>query len=267
MAYASVRIGSRVVLRASIDLRCTPRMDLAARQGSSTLDRMRCLVVDDDPKFRGYISSGLRESGIECQTAADGSAALAVLESPLETPFDLILMDVMMPVQSGWELLHDLRERGRETPVIFVTARDAVEERVKGLKLGADDYIIKPFAFDELLARIDAVLRRRRSMAPIAYADLVLDLARRVVMRAGKSIELSPREFDLLRTLLMNQDKVLSRRQLLHEVWGIDFDPETNVVDVHVARLRRKLDRLGKPLIHTVRGEGYRLSTVGDGAP
>jgi len=176
---------------------------------------MRLLVVDDDPKFRSYISNGLRESGCECATAADGDAAMKMLEAPGAAPFDLILLDVMMPVQNGWDLLHDLRERGRETPVIFVTARDAVEERVKGLKLGADDYIIKPFAFDELLA---------------------------------------------------HHDQVLTRAQLLHEVWGIDFDPETNVVDVHVARLRRKLDRHGKPLIHTVRGEGYKLSVVYEGA-
>jgi DNA-binding response OmpR family regulator len=227
---------------------------------------MRLLVVDDDPKFRSYISNGLRESGCECATAADGDAAMKMLEAPGAAPFDLILLDVMMPVQNGWDLLHDLRERGRETPVIFVTARDAVEERVKGLKLGADDYIIKPFAFDELLARIGAVIRRRQSLAPLEYADVKIDLARRVVVRAGKAVDLSPREFDLLRTLLAHHDQVLTRAQLLHEVWGIDFDPETNVVDVHVARLRRKLDRHGKPLIHTVRGEGYKLSVVYEGA-
>jgi two-component system OmpR family response regulator len=222
---------------------------------------MRLLIVDDDPKFRSYISGGLRESGLECETAADGAAALKVLEDPHRS-FDLILLDVMMPVQNGWELLHELRARGRETPVIFVTARDAVEERVKGLKLGADDYIIKPFAFDELLARIDAVIRRRKSLVPIEYADLRLDLTRRTVLRAGKSVDLSPREFDLLRTLVVNHDRVMTRAELLHEVWGIDFDPETNVVDVHVARLRRKLDRHGQPMIHTVRGEGYKISSV-----
>jgi two-component system OmpR family response regulator len=223
---------------------------------------MRLLIVDDDPKFRTYISGGLKESGCECETAADGQAALKLLEDPARRPFDLILLDVMMPVQNGWELLHELRSRGRETPVIFVTARDAVEERVKGLKLGADDYIIKPFAFDELLARIDAVIRRRKAMAPIEYADLRLDLTRRAVQRAGKSVDLSPREFDLLRTLVANHDRVMTRAELLHEVWGIDFDPETNVVDVHVARLRRKLDRHGDPLIHTVRGEGYKISSA-----
>jgi DNA-binding response OmpR family regulator len=177
----------------------------------------------------------------------------------------MILLDVMMPVKDGWEFLHDLREKGRETPVIFVTARDAVEERVKGLRLGADDYIIKPFAFDELLARIDAVIRRRSALAPMSYGDLELDLARRAVKRGGEQVELSPREFDLLRTLMANHDKVLTRAKLLHEVWGIDFDPETNVVDVHVARLRRKVDRRGPPLIQTVRGEGYMLALSADG--
>jgi two-component system OmpR family response regulator len=223
---------------------------------------MRLLVVDDDPKFRNYISGGLRESGSECEVAADGEAALKLLEEPGRPPFDLILLDVMMPVQNGWDLLHDLRSRGRETPVIFVTARDAVEERVKGLKLGADDYIIKPFAFDELLARIDAVIRRRKALTPIEYGDLKLDLARRTVVRNGKAVDLSPREFDLLRTLVQNHDRVMTRVELLHEVWGIDFDPETNVVDVHVARLRRKLDRQSEPLIHTIRGEGYKISST-----
>jgi DNA-binding response OmpR family regulator len=221
---------------------------------------MRCLVVDDDPKFRSYISSGLQQSGIECRTASDGAAALEVLESPGEAPFDLILLDVMMPVKSGWELLHDLREKGRETPVIFVTARDAVEERVRGLKLGADDYIIKPFAFEELLARIDAVIRRRQSLPPLRLGELELDLGRRLARLGGNTIELSPREFDVLRWLVQHPERVVSRAELLREVWGIDFDPETNVVDVHVARLRRKLDAPGRALIQTVRGEGYRIA-------
>src|SRR5262245_46665952 len=172
----------------------------------------------------------------------------------------MILLDVMMPALSGWELLHDLREHGRETPVIFVTARDAVEERVKGLRLGADDYVIKPFAFSELLARIEAVIRRRQSLAPIEVFDLRLDLARRQVRRGDRSIDLSPREFDLLLALVRAGGRVLSRSELLREVWSIEFDPGTNVVDVHIGRLRRKVDRHGPPLIQTVRGEGYRLS-------
>ena len=219
---------------------------------------MRLLIIDDDPKFRTYMASGLRESGIECETAADGQAGLDVLaESKL--PFDLILLDVMMPKREGWEVLSDLREKGRETPVIFVTARDSVEERVKGLQLGADDYIIKPFAFAELLARVEAVVRRRKSMLPIEYGDLKLDMVHRAVWRGGRALDLSPREFDLLRVLTTNHDRVMTRVELLAAVWGIHFDPETNVVDVHIARLRRKLDSESKPLIHTVRGEGYVL--------
>jgi two-component system copper resistance phosphate regulon response regulator CusR len=128
---------------------------------------MRLLVVDDDPKFRSFVAAGLEQSGNECEAVPDGGAALERLAQATRPNFDMILLDVMMPVKNGWEFLHDIRERGRETPVIFVTARDSVEERVKGLRLGADDYIIKPFAFEELLARIDSVVRRRKSLAPI----------------------------------------------------------------------------------------------------
>jgi two-component system OmpR family response regulator len=213
---------------------------------------MRILVIDDDPKFRTYISAGLRESGVECETAEDGQAALDLLEKS-ERSFDLILLDVMMPKRDGWEVLFLLREKGRETPVIFVTARDSVEERVKGLQLGADDYIIKPFA-------IEAVVRRRKSLLPLEYGDLKLDLATRAVWRGGRALDLSPREFDLLRVLVSNADRVMTRAELLASVWGIHFDPETNVVDVHVARLRRKLEAHARPLIHTVRGEGYVLA-------
>jgi DNA-binding response OmpR family regulator len=220
---------------------------------------MRLLLVDDDPKFRSYVSSGLEESGIECATAGDGESALTLLKSD-PRGFDLILLDVMMPAKTGWELLMELREQGREMPVIFVTARDAVEERVKGLRLGADDYVIKPFAFSELLARVEAVIRRRQALPPIEAFDVKMDLARRQVQRGGKSVDLSPREFDLLLALVRAGGRVLTRSQLLHDVWGIDFDPGTNVVDVHIGRLRRKLDRHGPPLIHTVRGEGYRFS-------
>lgn len=226
---------------------------------------MHCLVVDDDPKFRSYVSSGLEQSGIRCTTAPDGGAALALLGEPGHAHVDLILLDVMMPVKNGWELLHDLRARSQETPVIFVTARDAVEERVRGLQLGADDYIIKPFAFDELLARIGAVVRRRQALPPLVYADLELDMARRQAKRGARRIDLAPREFDVLRLLVQNAERVVTRQELLHEAWGIDFDPETNIVDVHVARLRKKLDRHGRPLIQTVRGEGYRLGSTTPG--
>ncbi len=225
---------------------------------------MRLLVVDDDPKFRAFVAAGLEQSGNQCETVPDGGAALERLAQATQAGFDMILLDVMMPVKNGWEFLNEIRERGRETPVIFVTARDSVEERVKGLRLGADDYIIKPFAFEELLARIDSVVRRRKSLAPIELGDLRLDLAHRSVARAGHKVDLSPREFDLLRVLLTQPEKVFSRAELLLEVWGIDFDPGTNVVDVHVARLRRKLERTGAAVIQTSRGEGYRIAPLSE---
>lgn len=220
---------------------------------------MRILVVDDDPKLREYVAAGLVESGGECATASDGESALELLKNDPKS-FDLILLDVMLPAKSGWELLDDLRERGQETPVIFVTARDTVEERVKGLKLGADDYVIKPFAFSELLARIEVVIRRRRMLPPIEVRDLRLDLGKRAAYRGEHRIDLSPREFDLLLGLVRAEGRTLSRADLLRDVWGFEREPETNLVDVHIGRLRRKLDRYGTALIETVRGSGYRIA-------
>jgi len=222
---------------------------------------MRLLIVDDDPKLRNYVCAGLEQSGIEGVAAPDGQSALAILEDD-SRGFDLILLDVMMPEVTGWDLLADLRERGRETPVIFVTARDSVEERVRGLRLGADDYVIKPFAFQELIARIEVVIRRRKELPPIEVGDLKLDLARRQARRADNAIDLSPREFDLLLALVRAEGRTLTRTELLRDVWGIDGEPATNLVDVHIGRLRRKLDAHGPSLIHTVRGEGYRLATA-----
>lgn len=227
---------------------------------------MHCLVVDDDPKFRSYVSSGLEQSEIRCTTAADGGAALALLSEPGHAHVDLILLDLMTPVKNGWELLHDLHDRSNETAVIFVTAREAIAERARGLQLGADDYIIKPFAFEELLARIGAVVYRRQTLTPLVYADLALDMARRLARRGQQTIDLAPREFDVLRVLVQNAERVVTRQKLLDEAWGIDIDPETNLVDVHVERLRKKLDHHGQPLIQTVRGEGYRLSSTMPGA-
>jgi len=220
---------------------------------------MRLLIVDDDPKLRNYVCAGLEQSGIEGVPAPDGQSALAILEDD-SRGFDLILLDVMMPEITGWDLLADLRERGRETPVIFVTARDSVEERVRGLRLGADDYVIKPFAFQELIARIEVVIRRRKELPPIELGDLKLDLARRQARRADKAIDLSPREFDLLLALVRAEGRTLTRVELLRDVWDIAGEPATNLVDVHIGRLRRKLDAHGPSLIHTVRGEGYRLA-------
>src|SRR5262245_61071417 len=158
---------------------------------------MRVLVVDDDPDFRSYVLAGLKRAGIDCEGAADGPSAKELLDRVGVEPFDLILLDVKMPGQSGWDLLLEMRELGRETPVVFLSGLDSIPGRVKGLRLGADDYIAKEFEFDELTARIGAVIRRRRTLAPIEYADLKLDLAKRTVWRGGHPIGLSPREFDL----------------------------------------------------------------------
>lgn len=220
---------------------------------------MKILIVDDDPKLRGFVAKGLAEHGIESLSAGDGGEAQRVLAAAGPVKPDLILLDVMMPGKSGLDFLEELRAGGSDIPVIFVTARRAVEERVQGLRRGADDYILKPFEFDELIARIEAVVRRRQSIPVFEIGDLRIDVARRIVERGGERIDLSPKEFDLLRTLAEARGRVVTRTELLSVVWGINFDPETNVVDALVARLRRRLDRTGPQLIETAIGEGYRL--------
>lgn len=223
----------------------------------------RVLIVDDDPKFRSYVAQGLETHGIEGLAAADAAGALALLEGRREQPPDLALLDVMMPGSSGWELLERLRAAGHELPVIFVTAKHAVDDRVRGLRLGADDYILKPFEFEELIARIEAVLRRRRTLPVLEVQDVRIDLAHRTVERAGRRVELSPKEFDLLLALVEAEGRVLTRSELLRRVWGIEFDPQTNVVDTAVARLRKRLDRGTQPLVLTVVGQGYRVARAG----
>ena len=218
---------------------------------------MRILVVDDDPKIRAFLSRGLHESGILCDTSADGESALEQLRAG---HFDLMLLDVMLPGLQGWDVMEMLRHDGIQIPVIWVTARDALDERVRGLKMGGDDYVVKPFAFAELLARIHAVLRRKRD-AQNRVGDLVIDYLRGEVTRAGQAIELTRTEFSLLRRLIEAQGQPVSRTELLQSVWNLDFDPGTNVVDVHIRRLRKKVDSpFSRPLIHTVRGSGYALS-------
>jgi two-component system copper resistance phosphate regulon response regulator CusR len=238
---------------------------LAAENERVTLtSSARILVVDDDPKFRRFMLAGLQESGLACQAAASCREARATLAAG--EPFHLILLDVMMPDESGWEFIAELRRAGDETPVIFLTARHSVDERIRGLQLGAEDYVIKPFAFSELLARIEVALRKQQRRSRITAGDLVLDLDRRAVERGGRLIEMSPREFDLLLALVRARGRVLTREHLLREVWGIDFDPGTNVVDVLVARLRKRIDAHGSSSIRTVVGEGYALAPRGDGA-
>jgi DNA-binding response OmpR family regulator len=220
----------------------------------------RVLVVDDEADVCQYLSTLLRGAGIENAIAVDGVQAFEQLKAHPPGYFGLILLDISMPKKNGWEFLDGLRRAGDEVPVIFVSARDTPEERIRGLRLGADDYVVKPFLFDELLARMEAVLRRRRSLAPIMVGELKLDLVRRKTERGGKLVDLSPREFDLLLALAKADGRTLSRTQLLQQVWDIHFDPGTNLLDVHLGRLRKKLDRHGRPGIQTVRGAGYRLA-------
>ena len=220
---------------------------------------MRILAVDDDPTFRRFLQLGLDTEGVDTDVADSGQAAIATLKGQPAGYYDLILLDVEMPSGSGWDLLYDLREAGNETPVIFVTGREATDDKVKGLGLGADDYVIKPVDISELIARIQAVVRRRETLAPLEYGELRLDLARRRVRRGEKDLELSPREFDLLMTLVKAKGEIVSRQTLLSEVWDMDFDPGTNSLDVHIGRLRKKVDRQGRPLIHNERGKGYRV--------
>jgi two-component system copper resistance phosphate regulon response regulator CusR len=220
--------------------------------------RMRILAVDDDPKVRSFVSKGLSESGMECETAPDGETALQLLRT---RRFDLVLLDVMLPGLQGWDVLEALRREGNVVPVIWVTARDALEERVRGLRSGGDDYVVKPFDFAELVARIHAVLRRRAASHRLRVLDLEIDPLAGTATRAGKALDLTRTEFSLLRALAEQMGETVSRTALLQQVWGIDFDPGTNMVDVHIRRLRRKVDApFERALIQTVRGSGYALA-------
>jgi two-component system copper resistance phosphate regulon response regulator CusR len=218
---------------------------------------MKILLVDDDPRLRDTLRRGLEHAGHEAVAAASADEAEAVLATQR---FDLLLLDVMMPGRDGWELLEALRARGLDVPVIFLTARDAVEERVRGLSAGADDYLTKPFALEELVARIAAVTRRRSATTALVHGALKLDPQRRVAHFDGQRVELSPREFDLLSALARAGGRPLSRRELLAEVWGIEFEPQTNTIEVHIARLRRRLGTRGKNLVRTEVGKGYSLA-------
>lgn len=222
---------------------------------------MRVLLVDDDAAFRRILSLSLSQAGFESSQAENGAEAIEVLGQHPGGYFDVILLDLEMPGGPGDETLLHLREGGEDVPVIVISGKESVDERVRLLRMGADDYLVKPCAMDELMARIDSVLRRRRTLEPVTYGDLVLDLARRKVKRQDKVIDLSPREYDLLYALVSAKGDVRSRQQLLSEVWDMNFDPETNVVEVHIGRLRRKLDRYGPQLIQTVRGKGYKIVT------
>jgi DNA-binding response OmpR family regulator len=221
---------------------------------------MRILVVEDERKVANFVRQGLEEEGHAVELAADGAAALDL--GLAEPPFDLIVLDVMLPKRDGFAVLRTLREHRVATPVLMLTARDAVGDKVAGLDAGADDYLAKPFAFEEFLARVRALLRRgtdQRS-AVLKLADLTLDPPQREVKRGARRIMLTPREYALLEYFLRNVGRVLTRPMLAQHVWGLDFDTESNLIDVYVGYLRRKIDGKGeRPLVHTVRGVGYVL--------
>ena len=220
---------------------------------------MKLLLIEDDRKTAGYLRKGLTESGFVVEVARDGANGLHLA---LTGDYEVVILDVMLPGADGWTILETLRRAGKQSPVLFLTARDSVTDRVKGLKLGADDYLVKPFAFSELLARIESILRRgpTRQSDLTLVADLTIDRVRSRVARGGKRIELTPKEFQLLSLLARHSGEVLSRTILAEQVWDMNFDSDSNVVDVHVRRLRAKIDDpFAHKLIHTVRGRGYVL--------
>ena len=231
-------------------------------QTARSTPEARLLVVDDEPNIRELLSASLRYAGFEVATASDGQQALALAESFRP---DLLVLDVMMPGLDGFGVVRRLRQSGRHTPVLFLTARDASEDKVSGLTLGGDDYVTKPFSLDEVLARIRAVLRRtavaaRETEAPrLTFADIELDEESHEVIKAGELISLSPTEFKLLRYLMANAGRVLSKAQILDHVWNYDFNGEANVVESYISYLRRKVDTTEPRLLHTLRGVGYVL--------
>jgi two-component system copper resistance phosphate regulon response regulator CusR len=223
---------------------------------------MSILVIEDEKKTAAFLAKGLREAGFAVDVACDGETGL---ERALAKKFDLLIVDVMLPHKDGWEVVAQLRHDGIRTPILFLTARDSVRDRVKGLELGADDYLVKPFAFAELLARVRSVLRRAPQRQPehLRIADLEMDMRRHKATRSGVSLNLTPKEFLLLAHLVSSAGEVVSRAEIAEQVWDIGFKTDTNVVDVVVRRLRAKVDDPFKTkLIHTIRGVGYALKAV-----
>ncbi|OPY63356.1 MAG: Transcriptional regulatory protein CusR [Syntrophorhabdaceae bacterium PtaU1.Bin034] len=220
---------------------------------------MKLLIVEDEKKTAEYLRKGLSEHGFIVDVAANGEDGLYLA---VTGDYALIVLDVMLPDKDGWFVIDQLREGGKQTPVLFLTARDTVEDKVKGLELGGDDYLTKPFAFSELLARVRTILRRGPGRLPdnIHIADLEVDFARHRAARGGRRLELSPKEFAVLWLLARHQGEVLGRTVISEQVWDINFDSDANVVDVAIRRLRRKVDDpFPSKLIHTVRGVGYVL--------
>ncbi len=224
--------------------------------------REKILVVDDDEKITSMLRRGLAFEGYTVATASDGAEGLKQM---LEINPELLILDVMMPQIDGWEVVRRVRAGGSDVPILMLTAKDEVHDRVKGLDLGADDYLIKPFALEELLARVRVLLRRRaerpeRQTNRLSYGDIVMDLDTREVFRGGKLVELTTKEFDLLHLFLLNPKRVLSRDVIMEKIWGYDYSGESNVLEVYIALLRQKTEEHGdKRIIQTVRGAGYVL--------
>lgn len=223
---------------------------------------MRILIVEDENKTANYLKKGLNEHGFTVDIASEGEDGLHLARTEA---YDLIVLDVMLPGRSGWSIIKELRNDGIDVPVIFLSARDAVHDRVHGLELGADDYLVKPFAFSELLARIRIILRRQPLQQPdvMRMEDLELDLIRHKARRGGIPLDLTAKEFQLLSLMLRRRGEVLTRTTISEQVWGINFDSDTNIVDVAIRRLRKKVDDpFPHKLIHTIRGVGYVLDEL-----
>ena len=220
---------------------------------------MRILVIEDEKKTAAFLAKGLREADFDVDVAPDGETGL---EQARAAKFDLLIVDIMLPHKDGWDVVAELRRDGLRTPILFLTARDSVRDRVKGLELGADDYLVKPFAFSELLARVRSVLRRAPQQHPeqLRIEDLEIDVERHKATRSGVALNLTPKEFLLLEYLVRSSGAVVSRDEIAEHVWDVGFTTNTNVVDVVVRRLRSKVDDPFKTkLIHTIRGVGYVL--------
>ncbi|MGB0085539.1 MAG: response regulator transcription factor [Rhodomicrobiaceae bacterium] len=226
---------------------------------------MRVLVVEDDSKAASYLANALRESGHSCELATDGETGLELAQSD---EFDVLILDRMLPHRDGLSIVEALRADGDHTPVLILSALGTVDDRVTGLRAGGDDYLTKPYAFSELLARVEALARRsspEETSPKYVVGDLVLDRLAHKVARAGEAIVLQPREYRLLEYLMKHAGQVVTRTMLLENVWDYHFDPQTNVIDVHISRLRAKIDKnYEKPLLHTVRGAGYMIRDGAD---